>query len=168
MREITREEICQLEALLIEHDLHSLISRLKPSQLEVEFDFRWLGSSVLARSPFRNRTAGPYFIELSPLLLDWGFTDRGMFLAVVLHELAHVLDTYKNWGRHISVGDLADREILEFEADNFVVEKGFTSGLLEALKLTVARYREHGLVSEMTDKRLSRLLNLLETNDAVQ
>jgi hypothetical protein len=107
----------------------------------------------------RSSTAGPYFITLSPKLLEGDFTDRIAFSTVILHELAHVIDRAKNWTKYVSVNPLDQPETLEYEADDFVVARGWKDGLIETLRLTIARYREHGMPGGMADKRLSRLLN---------
>jgi hypothetical protein len=125
--------------------------------LEVSFDADWLHDNALAASFRRTGTAGPYFITLSPLLLEWSLTDRIAFSTIILHELAHVIDRAHNWTRYAST-DSVDHEALEYEADDFVVKCGWRDGLIDTLHRSIALRLEHGLPEAMTSKRLSRLL----------
>ena len=160
MIEVQRGELEQLWALLKEHETEALIAKHKPQVLEVRFDVQRLDRNSLAASFPRISTAGPYSITLSPLIVEWGFTDRVSFSTIILHELAHVIDRVKNWTRYTSVDPLNYPDILEYEADDFVVECGWKDSLVATLLLTIARYREHGMTEGMVDKRLSRLSNI--------
>ena|SRR5580704_3518973 len=157
MIEVKHGELEQLGALLKEHDIEALIARHKPQALDVRFDVQRLACNSLAASFPRNSTAGPYSITLSPLVVEWGLTDRVSFSTIILHELAHVIDRVKNWTRYASIDPLDYPEILEYEADDFVVACGWRDGLIETLRLTIARGREHGIPEGMARKRLSRL-----------
>ena len=159
MIEVTQGEKEKLGALLDKHDIEALIARYKPQGLEVRFDVQWLDRNALAASFARSSTVGPYFITLSPKLLEWDFTDRIVFSTVILHELAHVIDRAQNWTKYVSVNPLDQSETLEYEADDFVIAWGWRGGLIETLRLTVARFREDGIPESMADKRLSRFSN---------
>jgi hypothetical protein len=159
MIEVKQGELEQLGALLKEHEIEALIARHKPQDLDVRFDVERLDRNSLAASFPRISTAGPYSITLSPLLVEWGLTDRVSFSTIVLHELAHVIDRVKNWTRYASVDPLNYPEILEYEADDFVVACGWRDGLIETLRLAIACGREHGMPEGMASKRLSRLSN---------
>ena len=156
-KEATQDELEQLEALLKEHEIGALIAKHKPLGLEVSFDVGWLHRNALAASFPRTNTAGPYFITLSPLLLEWGLTDRIAFSVIILHELAHVIHRVRNWTKYVSI-DPVDNENLEFEADDFVIACGWKDGLIETLRRSIALSLEHGVPEEMASKRLSRLL----------
>lgn len=160
MKEVTQEEQKRLGALLDKHEIEALIERHKPQGLEVRFDVQWLDRNALAASFSRRSTSGPYFITLSPKLLEWDITDRNAFSTIILHELAHVIDRNKNWTRYVSVNPLDQPETLEYGADDFVAGCGWTDGLIETLRLTAAHYCEHGMSGGMVDKRLSRLLSV--------
>jgi hypothetical protein len=159
MIEVKQGELEQLGALLKEHEIEALIAMHKPQALDVRFDVQRLDRNSLAASFPRTSTAGPYFITLSPLLLEWGLTDRISFSTVILHELAHVIDRMKNWTKYASIDPLEHSEALEYKADDFVVEWGWRDGLIETLRLAIARAREHEIPEGMASKRLSRLLN---------
>lgn len=159
MIEVKPGELEQLGALLKEHQIEALILKHKPQALEVRFNVQRLDRNSLAASFPRTSSAGPYFITLSPLLLEWGLTDRIAFSTIVLHELGHVIDRAKNWTRYVSVNPLEYPETLEYEADEFVVACGWKQGLIETLRLTIAYEHEHGGILEgMGNKRLTRLL----------
>ena len=157
MIEVKQGELDQLGALLKEHEIEALIARHKPQALEVRFDVQRLDGNSLAASFPRMSTAGPYFITLSPLLLEWGLTDLISFSTIILHELGHVIDRAKNWTKYASVDPLNHPEALEYEADDFVVACGWRDGLNETLSRAIARGREHGIPEGMASKRLSRL-----------
>lgn len=157
MIEVEQGEVKQLGALVKEHNIDELIAKHKPQGLEVRFDVQRLDRHSLAASFPRTNTAGPYFITLSPLLLEWGLTDRNALSTIVLHELAHVIDRVKNWARYASRDPLDYPETLEYEADEFVVACGWRAGLIETLRLAIARAREHGIPEGMASRRLSRL-----------
>ena len=159
MIEVKQGELDQLGALLKEHEIEALIARHKPQSLEVRFDVQRLDGSSLAASFPRMSTAGPYYITLSPLLLEWGLTDRISFSTIILHELGHVIDRAKNWTKYASINPLNQPEALEYEADDFVVACGWRDGLNETLSRAIARGREHGIPEGMASKRLSRLSN---------
>jgi len=159
MLEVTQAETDQLGALLKRHKIEALIARHKPQALEVSFDVQWLDRNALAASYTRRSTAGPYFITLSPRLLEWDFTDHIALSTIILHELAHVIDRAKNWTKYVSVIPIDQPENLEYEADDLVVAWGWKDGLVATLRLTIDRYREHGMPEGMVDKRLSRLSN---------
>jgi len=159
MIEVKQGELEQLGALLKEHEIEALIAKHKPQALDVRFDVQRLDRNSLAASFPRISTAGPYSITLSPLLVEWGLTDRVSFSTIILHELAHVIDRVKNWTRYASIDPLNYPEILEYEADDFVVACGWRDGLIETLRLAIARGHEHGIPEAMASKRLSRLSN---------
>jgi len=159
MSEVTQDEMSQLGALLREHEIKALIARHKPQTLDIKFNAQRLDRNSLAASFPRISTAGPYFITLSPLLLEWGLTDRISFSTVILHELGHVIDRVKNWTRYVSTDPLNYPENLEYEADDFVVACGWREGLIETLRLAITCGREHGIPEGMAGKRLSRFLN---------
>jgi hypothetical protein len=96
MIEVKQGELERLGALLKEHEIEALIARHKPQALDVRFDVQWLDRNSLAASFPRTKTAGPYLITLSPLLLEWALTDRIAFSTIILHELAHVIDRTRN------------------------------------------------------------------------
>jgi hypothetical protein len=152
-----RGELEELGALLKKHEIEALVALHKPPDLDVRFDVQRLDRNSLAASFPRNRTTGPYYITLSPLLVEWGLTDRVSLSTIILHELAHVIDRLKNWTSYASADPLNYPEILEYEADDFVVACGWKDGLVATLLLSIARYREHGMAEGMVDKRLSRL-----------
>jgi hypothetical protein len=157
MIEVKQGELEQLGTLLNEHGIEALIARHKPQTVEVRFNVQWLDRNSLAASFRRVSTAGPYFITLSPLLLEWGLTDRIAFSTIILHELGHVIDRVKNWTRYDSIDTLHQPDDLEYEADDFVVACGWKDGLIETLRQTITREREHGMPEGMISKRLSRL-----------
>lgn len=157
MVEVKQSELEQLGVLLEEHEIEALIARHKPLALEVRFDVQRLDHNSLAASFPRMSTAGPYFITLSPLLLEWGLTDRISFSTIILHELGHVIDRVNNWTKYVSTDPLSYPETLEYEADDFVVACGWRDGLNETLSRAIARGREHGIPEGMASKRLSRL-----------
>lgn len=159
MIEVEQRELEQLGTLLTEHEIGALIAKHKPQALDIGFDAQWLDRNSLAASFPRMSTAGPYLITLSPLLLKWGLTDRIAFSTIILHELGHVIDRENNWTRYCSVDPLNQPESREYEADDFVVACGWKEGLIETLRQTIARGREHGLPEGMARKRLSRLSN---------
>ncbi len=113
MIEVKQGELEQLGALLKGHEIEALIARHKPQALDVRFDVQRLDRNSLAASFPRIRTAGPYSITLSPLLVESGLTDRVSFSTIILHELAHVIDRVKNWTRYASIDPLNYPEILE-------------------------------------------------------
>lgn len=156
--EVKQSELEMLGALLKLHEIEALIAKHKPQALDVRFDVQWLDRNSLAASFPRISSSGPYFITLSPLLLEWGLTDRIAFSTIVLHEVAHVIDRVKNWTRYISIDPLNYPETLEYEADDFVVACGWKEGLIETLRLTIAHGRELGMPEGMARKRLARLL----------
>jgi hypothetical protein len=147
----------KLDALLKEHEIEALIARHKPQTLDIRFNVQRLDHNALAASFPRMNTTGPYFITLSPLLLEWGLTDRVSFSTIVLHELGHVIDRVKNWTRHASIDPLNYPETLEYEADDFVAACGWRDSLIETLRLAIARGQEHGIPEGMASKRLSRI-----------
>lgn len=155
-KKITQRELEQFKALLQEHEIESLIAKYKPQGLEISFDVDWLHHYGLAASFARTNTAGPHFITLSPLLLEWGLTDRIAFPTIILHELAHVIDRVQNWTKYAS-RDPLDHEALEYEADNLVVAWGLKDGLIETLRRSIALGSEHGESEVMASKRLFRL-----------
>lgn len=99
-REVTQSDLEQFEALLKEHEIEALVAKHKPQGLSVKFDVDWIDNDTLAASFRRTNTAGPHFITLSPLLLDYALTDRVAFSAIILHELAHVIDRARNWTKY--------------------------------------------------------------------
>jgi hypothetical protein len=157
-KEVTQGELEQIVALLKEHEIEALVAKRKPQGLEVSFDVDWLQDNGLAASFPRTNTAGPHFITLSPLLLEWGLTDRIAFSTIILHELAHVIDRVQNWTKYASI-DPQDHEALEYEADDFVVACGWKDGLIETLRRSIALGPGHGAPEGMASKRLSRLFN---------
>jgi hypothetical protein len=157
MIEVKQGELEQLGTLLNEHGIEALIARHKPQTVEVRFNVQWLDRNSLAASFPRVSTAGPYFITLSPLLLEWGLTDRIAFSTIILHELGHVIDRVKNWTRYDSIDTLHQPDDLVYEADDFVVACGWKDGLIETLRQRITRKREHGMPEGMISKRLSRL-----------
>ena len=158
-KEVTQVELEQLSLLLREHEIEALLAKHKPQGLQVSFDVDWLQHGVLAASFRRIKTAGPYFITLSPLLLEWGFTDRISFSTIILHELAHVIDRVQNWTKRASIDPL-DHEALEYEADDFVVACGWKDGLRETLRRSIALGLEHGVPERIARRRLSRLVDV--------
>lgn len=159
MIDVKEGELEKLGTLLNEHGIEVLITRHKPQTVEVRFDVQWLDRNSLAASFPRISTTGPYFITLSPLLLEWGLTDRIAFSTIILHELGHVIDRVKNWTRYASMDPLRPPEDLEYEADDFVVACGWKDGLIETLRRTITCGRDHGMPEGMASKRLSRLSN---------
>ena len=83
-------------------------------------------------------------------------TDRVSFSTVILHELGHVVDRTRNWTRYASLG-AENREVLEYEADDFVVGCGWKDCLIETLRRSIALGPEHRASEGMAKKRLSRL-----------
>jgi len=157
MIEVKQGELERFAALLKEHEIAALIARHKPQPFGVRFDVQRLDHSSLAASFPRMSTEGPYFITLSPLLLDWGLTDRVAFSTIILHELGHVIDRVRNWKRYFSINPLSYPEGLEYEADDFVVACGWGDGLIETLRRAIACQREHAMPGGMASKRLLRL-----------
>jgi hypothetical protein len=103
-------------------------------------------------------SAKPYFITLSPLLLEYGLTDREAFSTIILHELGHIIDRTRNWTRYTSL-DAENREVLEYEADDFVVACGWKDNLIETLQRSIVLGPKHRESEGMARKRLSRLSN---------
>lgn len=158
-KDVTQGESEQLKALLNEHEIGALVAKYKPNGFEVSFDVDWVPQhNGLAASFPRASTAGPYFITLSPLLLEWGLTDRIAFSTIILHELGHVIDRVENWTKY-PVTDPEDIEALEYEADNFVASCGWKDRMIETLRRSIALGAEHGMSEGMTSKRLSRLFD---------
>jgi hypothetical protein len=155
-KEVTPDELMKLGALLEEHNIEALIARHKPQSLSIRFDAEWLDDGALAASFPRLNSANPHFITLSPLLLEYGLTDRVSFSTVILHELGHVVDRTRNWTRHATL-DLENREALEYEADDFVVACGWKDGLIETLRRSIALGPENRASEGMAKKRLDRL-----------
>ena len=129
-KEVTQDELDELGALLIEHEIKALIAKHKPQGFDVSFNVGWLRDNALAASFRRTSTSGPYFITLSPLLLVWGLRDRIAFSTIILHELAHVIDLVQNWTKYGSI-EPADDETREYKADDFVIACGWKDGLVE-------------------------------------
>jgi hypothetical protein len=102
-KKVTQGELEQFEALLKEHEIETLVAKHKPQGLDVSFDVDWVHNNGLAASFPKTNTAGPHYITLSPLLLEWGLTDRIAFSTIILHELAHVIDRVQNWTKHASI-----------------------------------------------------------------
>lgn len=158
-KDVTQVESEQLNALLNEHEIRALVANYKPTGFEVSFDVDWVPQhNGLAASYPRTTSAGPYFITLSPLLLEWGLTDRIAFSTIILHELGHVIDRVENWTKY-PVTDPQDIEALEYKADDFVVTCGWKDGLIETLRHSIALGAEHGISKGMTSKRLSSLFD---------
>ncbi|MGC1461191.1 MAG: hypothetical protein WA802_03250 [Terracidiphilus sp.] len=157
MIEIKQGELERLGALLKEYEIQALIARYVPQAAEVRFDVQRLDGDSLAASFPRMKSEGPYFITLSPLLIDWDLTDRVAFSTIILHELAHIIDRVRNWTRYSSNSPLDCREALEYEADDFVIACGWRDGLIATLRRSIECQREHGMPEDMTSKRLSRL-----------
>ena len=155
--EPTHDEAKHLTSLLIENKIHELIAKHKPVGLTIDFNAERLKQHALAASYGRVQSAGPYFITLSPLLLDWGLTDRETFSTIILHELGHVVDRYQNWGKYVSVNPLNQPETREYEADDFVNSCGWKTELVKTLRLTIELVRSHGFGEGMLAKRLSRI-----------
>lgn len=86
--------------------------------------------------------AKSHLITLSPLLLEYGLTDRVSFSTVILHELGHVVGRARNWTRYASL-DVENHRVLQYEADDFVVACGWKDGLMETLQSAIARATEH-------------------------
>jgi hypothetical protein len=156
-KEVTQSELDQFSALLKEHEIEALVAKHKPQGLQVSFDVEWLRDNALAASFRRTQTAGPHHITLSPLLLKWGLTDDIAFPTIILHELGHVIDRVRNWKRYGSI-EPSDHEILEYEADDFVVGCGWKDSLIETLHRSIGLSMEHEVQEGMAKKRLSRLL----------
>ena len=157
-KSVTQSELDQFSALLKEHEIEALVSKHKPQGLQVSFDVEWLRDNALAASFPRTNTAGPHSITLSPLLLMWGLTDGIAFSTIILHELGHVIDRVRNWKRYGVIEPL-DHEVLEYEADDFVVACGWKDSLIETLRRSIALGMEHEVQAGMARKRLSRLSN---------
>jgi len=155
-KEATPDELTKLGALLEEHNSEALIAKHKPQGLSISFDAQWLDDSALAASFPRMNSAKPYFITLSPLLLEYGLTDRAALSVIVLHELGHVIDRIRNWTRYASL-DAENLEALEYEADDFVVACGWKDSLIETLHRTIALGPKPRVSEGMARKRLSRL-----------
>ncbi len=90
------------------------------------------------------------------MLLEYGLTERVSFSTVILHELGHVIDRTRNWTRYASL-DAENHEILEYEADDFVVACGWKDSLIETLQRAIALGPEHRTSEGMARKRLFRL-----------
>ena len=157
-KEATPDELKKLGALLEEHNIEALVAKHKPQGLSIRFDVEWLDDDALAASFPRLNSAQPYFITLSPLLLEYGLTDRVSFSAVILHEPGHVIDRTRNWTRYASL-DAENHEVLEYEADDFVVACGWKDNLIETLQRAIALGPEHRASDGMARKRLSRFSN---------
>jgi hypothetical protein len=157
-KDATQGELEQLAALLKEHGIEALVAKHKLQDLRVSFDVDWLQDNALAASFPRTNTAGPHFITLSPLLLKWGLTDGIAFSTIILHELGHVIDRVQNWQKYTSIDSL-DHEVLEFQADDFVVACGWKDSLIETLGRSIALGLEHEVQEGMARKRLSRLFD---------
>jgi hypothetical protein len=134
MTEFKEGELEQLGALLKEHQIEELIAKHKPQTLDIRFNVQRLDHNALAASFPRMSTTGPY-----------------------LHQLGHVIDRVKNWTRYASIDPLNYPGTLEYEADDFVAACNWRDGLIETLRLTVARGWQHGIPDGMASKRLSRL-----------
>jgi hypothetical protein len=156
-KEVTQSELDQFSALLKEHEIEALVAKHKPRGLQVSFNVEWLRDNALAASFRRTQTAGPYPITLSPLLLKWELADGIAFPTIILHELGHVIDRVQNWKRYGSIEPF-DHEILEYEADDFVVGCGWKDSLIETLRRSIAHSMEDEVQEEMARKRLARLL----------
>ncbi len=157
-KEVTQDELERLNALIEKHEIQALVAKHKPQNLEISFDASWIQPNALAASYKRVKTDGPCYITLSPLLLEWGLTDRVAFSAIILHELAHVLDRVKSWTKYDPNNSL-DHEALEYEADEFVVACGWKQGLIETLRRSISLLSEHGFPDGMASKRLAHLLS---------
>ncbi len=150
------EELEKLGELLEKHEIKALLSRHKPQTLTIAFDAEWLDDGALAASFPRTDVSKPYFITLSPAILQHSFDDREAFSTIVLHELGHILDRVQNWTRYASF-ELNNVEALEYEADDFVVACGWKDSLLRTLQRTVSFGQASGKPEGMAHKRLSRL-----------
>jgi hypothetical protein len=153
--EVASGDLEKLEALLKEHDIDALITKHKPQDLSIGFDAEWLDDEALAASFPRMNSAKPYFITLSPLLIKYGLTDREAFSTIILHELGHIIDRTRNWTRYTSL-DEENRDVLEYEADDFVVACGWKDSLIETLQRAIVLGPEHRASEGMARKRLSR------------
>jgi hypothetical protein len=100
-------------------------------------------------------TSKPYFITLSPLILQYGLPDREAFSTIILHELGHIVDRIRNWTRYVSLQP-EHIEALECESDDFVIACGWESSLVRTLRRTIA-FRPEDRAEGMVAKRLSRL-----------
>jgi hypothetical protein len=155
-REVNPDELEKLGALLQEHDIEALVAKHKPQSISIGFDAEWLEDDALAASFTKIDSAKPYFITLSPLLLQYGLTDREAFSTIILHELGHIVDRFRNWTRYVSL-DAGNHEVLEYEADDFVIACGWKDSLVKTLRRVIALGPKHRASEGMARKRLSRL-----------
>lgn len=155
-RRASSEEIQKLGDLLEKYEIEELLGRFKPQALKIAFDAEWLDDGALAASFPRTDTSKPYFITLSPAILQHSFDDREAFSTIILHELGHILDRIQNWTRYASCG-INNVEALEFEADDFVVACGWKDSLVKTLERTVSAAQTSGNSEGMMHKRLFRL-----------
>jgi hypothetical protein len=157
-REVTPDELQKLGALLEQHNIEALLAKHKPHSLCIGFNVEWLADDALAASFLRLDSAKPHFITLSPLLLEYGLTDRVSFSTIILHELGHVVDRVRNWTRDPLL-DAEIAELSEYQADDFVIACGWKNSLVETLQRTIALGPEHRASESMARRRLSRLTN---------
>jgi hypothetical protein len=156
-KEPTESELELLSALLNAHQVRTLVANYKEHSLEVDFNVERIRGHGLAASYRRQTTTGPYFITLSPLLLEWELTDRVAFSTIILHELGHIVDRVHNWTDHASI-EQTDAEAKEYKADAFVVSWGWGDALVDTLRRSIVLEQEHGATSDLTSKRLARLV----------
>ena len=152
----TPDELEQLGTLLKQHEIEALVAKYKPQSLTIRFDAEWLEDDALAASFSRMDTAKPYFITLSPLILQYGLIDREAFSTIILHELGHIVDRFRNWTRYASL-KMENIEVLEYEADDFVIACGWKDSLVSTLQRAIALGPEHRASEGIARKRLSRL-----------
>jgi hypothetical protein len=152
----TSYELEKLGILLEEYEIEALVAKHKPQNITIRFDAEWLEGDALAASFPQMDTSKPYFITLSPLILQYGLTDREAFSTIILHELGHIVDRIRNWTRYVSLQP-EDIEALEYEADDFVIACGWKSSLVRTLRRTIAFRPEDKRSEGMVTKRLSRL-----------
>jgi hypothetical protein len=152
----TADELEKLGALLEQHEIEALLAKHKPQSIAIRFDVEWLDDFALAASFPRMNSMQPFFITLSPLILHYGLTDREAFSTIVLHEVGHIVDRIRNWTRYCSL-DAQNIEVLEYQADDFVIACGWKNSLVSTLQRAIALGPEHPRSNGMAQKRLFRL-----------
>lgn len=152
----TSSELEKLGVLLEEHGIGALVAKHAPQNITIGFDAEWLEDDAFAASFPRMDTSKPYLITLSPLILQYGLTDREAFSTIILHELGHIVDRIRNWTRYGSL-QMGNIEALEYEADDFVIACGWKDSLVRTLQRVIDLGPEDNRSERMVIKRLSRL-----------